>query len=250
MPHDVETAVVETETGFGTGLRTHLERLRPGAPGPGEPSVEPEPFEAAEVAAEPLSETEALRAELAEALDREEALRSSLADQVGAYERKLDHDTDLTRRIAELEERERRVADQLEWIQAETWRLTQTRADVEAQRGARRAPDQAPEPAQQQPEEQLEPTEESARALLRRRKEEQGERIWAALEGALDATRPDGTPDFPTRLAAATALLGEGYGEVQRPVVAEAGGEAAAAASDELAGLRARKAQLVGEPQL
>jgi len=237
MPHDVETAVVETETGFGTGLRTHLERLRPGDPGPDKAGDDARPGEAVEAQPEPLSETDMLRAELTEALDREEALRSALADQVGAYERKLDLDSDVSRRAEELEARERRVAEQLEWVQAESWRLGQIRADFEAQqRGARRAA----EPVEEQPG----AVEESARAYVRRRAEERGDQIWKALEAGLEATRPDGSPDFATRLAAATALLAEAYGEVQRPATLAPSAEAVASARDELAGLRARKAHL------
>jgi hypothetical protein len=70
----------------------------------------------------------------------------------------------------------------------------------------------------------------SMRALVRERAEREAERVWSAFAGALDATLPDGRPDYATRLAAAQALL-------------EVGGEAATGASqsDELAGRRARR---------
>jgi hypothetical protein len=218
-----KTAAVETEKGFGTGLRAQLKRRR------GEPdevqavaaeTVEVEGTEPVEAELD-VCDPEHLQAELVASYDREDALRVALADQAEAYERAV---TELT---TELEERERRVADQLEWIRAETSRLATVSAELEAEN---RVAD-APQPG------------ESARDYLRRRLEAEGERVWQAFESALDATRPDGTPDYRTRLAAATALLAEAYstGDAPRAPVLPAEGEEPK--SDELALLRATKAR-------
>jgi hypothetical protein len=46
-------------------------------------------------------------------------------------------------------------------------------------------------------------------AILRERAEREGDRLWRAFDGALDATFPDGRPDVRTRLEAAETLLAQ-----------------------------------------
>jgi chromosome segregation ATPase len=125
---------VETEKGFGTGLRAQLEKKRkrdepasvgealaagddaaPDPPVAGTPPVEQQPPpprhepEPQLEAVDPSPDLEALRAELAASLKREQELRATLADQVEAYERGLDHDKSLAMREAELEQRAARL---------------------------------------------------------------------------------------------------------------------------------------------
>src|SRR5918999_3453678 len=128
----------DTETGFGTGLRAQLERKR-----------DPEPAPAAPAGAAPPSlgqngesnvELETLRGELAAALQRERDLHAALSNQV-PVQRGPDPilEQQLASRLAELdartaklaagetelEERERRVAEQLQMIRAEKERLSE-----------------------------------------------------------------------------------------------------------------------------
>src|SRR5205823_9714551 len=79
----------------------------------------------------------------------------------------------------------------------------------------------------------------SPRRYLRYQVERHVDALWSVFEQALDAVRPDGTPDFATRLEAARALLAEAYD------VPDENGElpSVQTARDELAGRRARKAQ-------
>ena len=71
------------------------------------------------------------------------------------------------------------------------------------------------------------------RELLRRRAEEQADRIWQTLDQALAATRPDGGVDHATRLCALHLLITDAYSTSPVP---------AATVEDELARLRNRKA--------
>src|ERR671937_258198 len=76
------------------------------------------------------------------------------------------------------------------------------------------------------------------RDLLRRRAEQEVERLWRTFDEALEATRAGGEPDYEVRLSAARALLAEAYA---------APGEGTSDADelpDELAALRERKVQL------
>jgi chromosome segregation ATPase len=214
MPKKADNAAVETEKGFGTGLRTKLERRRPGPAEPAEsaevaptePETEPEPEAAAEEKPE-LTESEQLWAELEESLAREEALKLQLAEQTTAYE----ETRELGRRLAE---------------RAET--LQRREQELETRFKALEEEEAAPQPAAQ----------EHGRALLRRRVEEDGEPLWRVFQEALTATKRNGEPDFRTRLMAASTLLAEAYGDT----ALLSPGEQVAAARDELAGMRAKRA--------
>ena len=208
MSKRADNAAVETEKGFGTGLRTKLEGRRPEPPEPvaeqddvvahGEPVVE-EPVE--------ISETEQLWSELEESLAREEVLKRQLEEQAQAYEEARE----LGRRLAERAEAVQRREQELE---AQLRTLEQEAAQ--------------PEPA----------APENGRAYLRRRVEEDGEPLWRVFQEGLTATRPNGEPDFRIRLLAASTLLAEAYGD--GPQLSP--GEQVAAARDELAGMRAKRA--------
>jgi hypothetical protein len=210
MPKKADNAGVETEKGFGTGLRTKLEDRRPGKPAPvadgeGTPE-EPEAEPSAEDEPE-LSETEQLWTELEESLAREEALKRQLEEQAKAYE-----DTrELGRRLGERAEALQRREQELE-------------ARFKALEESSATP-QAGEP-------------EHGRAHLRRRVEENGDSLWRVFQEALTATKPNGEPDFRLRLMAASTLLGEAYGDT----ALMSPGEQVAAARDELAGIRAKRA--------
>jgi hypothetical protein len=211
MPKKTDNAAVETEKGFGTGLRTKLEGRRPD---PADPAAEPpdaeaEPVEAEEVAddgPEP-TETEQLWSELEESLAREEALRRQLDDQATAY--------------AETRELGLRLAERGEAIQ---------RREQELETQLRALEQQAPEASPAEPE--------HGRAFLRRRVEENGENLWRVFQEGLTATKANGEPDYRLRLLAASALLAEAYGDT--PGLSP--GEQVAAARDELAGIRAKRA--------
>jgi hypothetical protein len=213
MPKKSENASVETEKGFGTGLRVKLERQKPDSPEPS-PAEEPveEPAAAAEAepeqAEEPeLSETEQLWAELEDSLAREEQLRRTLEAQAKAYEEARELGRRLAERAEALGQRELQLAEQLKAL------------ETQGQRAEATPP-------------------EHGRAYLRRRIEEDIEPVWRVFQEALTATRPNGDPDFRIRLFAATTLLGEAYGAT--PQLSP--GEQVAAARDELAGMRAKRA--------
>jgi hypothetical protein len=72
------------------------------------------------------------------------------------------------------------------------------------------------------------------RELLREHAEEQAERLVLTFEQALEATEPDGRPDFSTRLTALRLLLDEAYRE-------PAAGAPESKIEDELAELRRRR---------
>ena len=208
MPKKADNAAVETEKGFGTGLRTKLEGRRPE---PAEPVAESDDVvahgePAAEEAVE-VSETEQLWSELEESLAREEVLKRQLEEQTTAYE--------------ETRELGRRLAERAEALQ-------RREAELEAQFRALEEEASRPEPA----------APENGRAYLRRRVEEDGEPLWRVFQEALTATRQNGEPDFRTRLLAASTLLAEAYGDT----ALLSPGEQVAAARDELAGMRAKRA--------
>ena len=211
MPQRSDIPPVETEKGFGTGLRAQLSRRRGGADDSPEHELALAAAEAgadddAEEAVPPDPET--LAAELTGALERERALKTALAEQTDAYEKALD----------ELEERERQAIASIRAAEEKSRELDEERASLATER-----PSEA----------------ESARAYLRRRVEASGERVWNAFEAALEATRSDGTPDFRTRLAAATALLAEAYAPTDGTSALQIEGEPE---RDDLAALRAAKA--------
>lgn len=214
MPKKTENSSVEIESGFGTGLRIKLEGRRDaaepttGAPEDAAPEADREPRAEAveEGPEEELSETEQLWAELEDSLAREEQLKRTLEEQAQAYA----HARNAGRRIAKqaeaLEKRERELEQQ-----------------IRAFEEARAQPDPA-EP-------------DHGRAYLRRRVEENVEPLWRVFKEALTATKPNGQVDFRTRLMAATALLAESYGDLSHLSPGEV-----AAARDELAGMRAKRA--------
>jgi type IV secretory pathway VirB10-like protein len=70
--------------------------------------------------------------------------------------------------------------------------------------------------------------------LLRERAEQEAELLWRAFHDSLEATHPDGAPDFQTRLLAASELLAV-------TVTGDRGGEAATPLADELARMRERR---------
>src|SRR5438034_381006 len=139
---------------FGTGLRAQLERRReePDAAKPADlqPNVElrfeltarpadSEPFTVSSDGA-----TDELRKELAAAQAREAALTAALAEQQEVFEAGMESDQGLARRAstlderdaklaefqAELEERERKVRDQRQTIEAEHARLAELQAEL------------------------------------------------------------------------------------------------------------------------
>ena len=105
---------------------------------------------------------------------------------------------------AELEERSTRLARLQENLEAREKRLGEELAALNA--AARlKAPQTAPEPAP----EQAEPR--AASEELRDRLEARIDLLWRTFEESLEATQPDGTPDYRTRLDAARMLLGAAY---------------------------------------
>jgi hypothetical protein len=115
-----------------------------------------------------------------------------------------------------LEERERRLAESRRELAAETERLGTEQAALDRLTVAQGKP---------------------VPAVLRERAERHVERLWQSLFGALDATRPDGSADFPTRVSAARALLAAAYRD------GEAAGAGLEPGEDQLARLRARRAE-------
>jgi len=89
-------------------------------------------------------------------------------------------------------ERERRLIEREAALEAALRRLAQREAALESA-----AADQPPLP------------KGPVAAILRERAEREGERLWRAFDGALDATFPDGRPDVRTRLEAAETLLAQ-----------------------------------------
>ena len=105
---------------------------------------------------------------------------------------------------AELEERSTRLARLQENLEAREKRLGEELAALNA--AARlKAPETAREPAP----EQAEPR--AASEELRDRLEARIDLLWRTFEESLEATQPDGTPDYRTRLDAARMLLGAAY---------------------------------------
>ena len=107
---------------------------------------------------------------------------------------------------AELEERSTRLAHLQENLEAREKRLGEELAALNA--AARlKAPEAAPEP--EPAPEQAEPR--AASEELRDRLEARIDLLWRTFEESLEATQPDGTPDYRTRLDAARMLLGAAY---------------------------------------
>ena len=210
MPKKADNPAVETEKGFGTGLRTKLEGRRPAAE-ESEPAADGAAEAAlAEPAPEPApepSETEQLWSELEESLAREEALKRQLDEQAKTFAEARELARKLGERGEALQRREQELESQLRALEEE------------------RSHAESAEP-------------EHGRAYLRRRVEEDGEALWRVFQEALTATRASGEPDFRVRLMAASTLLAEAYGDT----AGLSPGEQVAAARDELAGMRAKRA--------
>jgi hypothetical protein len=198
MPHEHDIHASEQETGFGTGLRRQLERRR-GEPHDGQPPIEP-------ACAEPEQDA---HDEAIEAAERSEAdeLRLELE---AALSREARLRTALAEQV-QARERAEQLVRELEGARAE---LAELRATASAA-----------------------PADGTPREFLRDRAERHVEILWNVFEQGLEAVRPDGTPDFATRLEAARALLAEVNdvpdGSDRSPVEV---------ARDELAGRRARRA--------
>src|SRR3989442_5460523 len=155
MPDKHENQPAETEKGFGTGLRAQLERRR------SEDGRVPEQQQAStnvelrlELRATPAEneppaadeEVGTLKAELEAAQRREAALRSRLDQHSAAFGDGMSSEMELEARAAtldvreaklaefegELEERERKVLDQREVIEAEHARVAELQAELAA----------------------------------------------------------------------------------------------------------------------
>ncbi|HYZ78633.1 MAG TPA: hypothetical protein VE596_14795 [Gaiellaceae bacterium] len=151
----------------------------------------------------------------------EEAGQRSEVDELWAeLESALERETALRKALAEYGQLQARAAD-----------LEQALAVGKAElAGLRALVDEATRPKE----------EESARAYLRRQAEQNADLIWRSFQDGMTALRTDGSVDFRLRLEAARALLEEAYPEsapAERSLSPEQ-----EAARDELAGLRARRA--------
>ena len=145
----------------------------------------------------------------------------SEVDQLWAeLESALERETGLRKALAEYGALQARTADLEQALAVRESELAELRALVEEETRPRQ--------------------EESARDYLRRQAEHNADLIWRSFEDALTALRSDGSVDFRLRLEAARALLEEAYPEsapAERSLSPEQ-----EAARDELAGLRARRA--------
>jgi hypothetical protein len=138
---------------------------------------------------------------------------------------------DLDLIAAELEERTARLARREDELQAREARVAE---EVAALNAAARieAPESVPAVAEAE-------THQPAGDALRERLEQRIDILWRTFEDSLEATHPDGTPDYRTRLDAARMLLGAAY-----PTDAALGSTPAAdeeRLEDELARLRDRR---------
>src|SRR5215210_9105171 len=143
MPDTPANQPAETEKGFGTGLRAQLQRRREGEDGQGETQGTTNVELRLELTARPAGgdtleavvgpDVSALRAELEAAEAREASLRDQLAERSSAYDQNVGSEKELAHRAStlderdaklaefevELEERERRVRDQRDAMEAE-----------------------------------------------------------------------------------------------------------------------------------
>jgi hypothetical protein len=115
----------------------------------------------------------------------------------------------LTRIEAALAEREQSLVIREQALKAEAKRVAEERAELERHL--------------------------DVRELLRARAELEADRLWQTFDEALQATTPEGAPDFRMRLDAARALLAEAYAPTAEPTAADP------AVQDQLAELRERK---------
>jgi len=197
MPQNKETHANEQETGFGTGLRRQLERRRLHEPYDGEPPLEDE-SEAQEAPADDVEQPE----EPSEAEELRQELEAALAREARLRAALAEHG---------------QAKERVDFLERE---LDAAHAELTALREAEEARGDV-----------------SPRRFLREQVERHVDALWSVFEQALDAVRPDGSPDFSTRLEAARALLAEAYD------VPDENGELpdVQTARDELAGRRARK---------
>jgi hypothetical protein len=148
------------------------------------------------------------------------AQRSEVDELWSELESALERETGLRKALAEYGQLQARAAE-----------LEQALAVREAELGGLRPlVDEATRPKQ----------EESARRYLRRQAEQNADLIWRSFQDGMTALRTDGSVDFRLRLEAARALLDEAYPESAPPERSLSPEQQAA--QDELAGLRARRA--------
>jgi hypothetical protein len=203
MPEDV-TEPSDQETGFGTGLRPRLEGRRPG------PKDEPEAAPADDAAPDEPEEKRPADAERAEVEELWAELESALEREAG-----------LRKALAEYGQLQARAAELEQALAVREAELAELRTLMDA------------ETRPQQ--------EESARDYLRRQAEQHADLLWRSFQDGLTALRSDGSADFRIRLEAARALLTEAYPESAPPERALTAEQQAA--QDELASVRARRAQ-------
>jgi hypothetical protein len=143
-----------------------------------------------------------LRAHLARRDDPIEPIEAPASPRVQSKPKPAQGPTrsELDLMAAELEERSTRLARLQENLEAREKRLGEELAALNA--AARlKAPETPPE--------QAEPR--AASEELRDRLEARIDLLWRTFEESLEATQPDGTPDYRTRLDAARMLLGAAY---------------------------------------
>lgn len=151
----------------------------------------------------------------------EEAAQRSEFDELWAeLESALERETGLRKALAEYGQLQARAAELERALAGREAELAELRALV----------DEAARPKQ----------EESARRYLRRQAEQNADLIWRSFQDGMTALRTDGSVDFRLRLEAARALLAEAYPESAPPERSLSLEQQAA--QDELAGLRARRA--------
>ena len=199
MPHKDDIQAREQETGFGTGLRRQLERRR----------GDHEPFDADPPEPEALASDD-------EREPADDARRTEAEELTLELEAALAREARLRTALAEQSQARERAEDlarELDRAVAEVAELKEARAEAS--------------------------NDVTPRRFLREQVERHVDALWQVFEQALEAVRPDGTPDFATRLDAARTLLAEAYD------VPDENGElpAVQTARDELAGRRARRAQ-------
>ena len=199
MPHYDDIQANEQETGFGTGLRRQLERRR-GEPHDSELPVEPEAVEPERDEQEEADET----GERSEADELRLELEAALSREARLRTALIDH--------AQARDRAEHLERELAAARAELAELRESSAAM--------------------------PLDSGLRDFLRGQAERHVDTLWNVFEQGLEAVKPDGTPDFTTRLEAARALLSEAYD------VPDENGELPASqpARDELAGRRERRA--------
>jgi len=146
--------------------------------------------------------------------------RSEIDELWAELESALERETGLRKALAEYGQLQARAAE-----------LERALAVREAELGELRAlVDEATRPKQ----------EESARRYLRRQAEQNADLIWRSFQDGMTALRTDGSVDSRLRLEAARELLAEAYPESAPPERSLSPEQQAA--QDELAGLRARRA--------